>query len=207
MLANTHPWATNSLMYAHLQFCIAVSTLQLHVFTTAWACVLCAHKSLIVWCSNIEGPLDSPLRIFRLLRPRQSERILRPLEVWKIDLHTSDYMRNVVGLTMEGDHASKAMAIWLHVLHSHLSTLADNPAPAYLLPWRAACTSLHCSPEVHPPVWLLHVLTLSCLPHTQCSMLTVCIPQADESCAFCSAMDIQWVGHCCDWQGPGMQPC
>ena len=73
-------------------------------------------------CSNVEGALGNLDRKFKLVGPRHDERGHRPLEVWKMDLHTSEYMRNVVCVTMVADHGSDAMAFWLLVLHDHMRT-------------------------------------------------------------------------------------
>lgn len=72
------------------------------------------------------------------MAPREDERMQRPLEVWKYDLHVSRYMREVLGLTMKAEHAADAMRIWLHVLYEHMSTQFPIPKTCYplCLPWR-----------------------------------------------------------------------
>lgn len=83
---------------------------------------------LQVWgvlCSNIEGALDDPGRKFRCLAPRTDERMHRPKEVWKYDLHTLQYMREELHLTMRPEHAADAMAIWLQVLHENMCKPLD----------------------------------------------------------------------------------
>ena len=69
--------------------------------------------------SNIEGALDDPRRKFRFMRPYHHERGAR---IWKYDLHTSDYMRNNVRMTMGSEDGATAMAFWLEALHEHLCT-------------------------------------------------------------------------------------
>ena len=54
--------------------------------------------------------------------PRHDEKLARPREVWKYDIHTSDYMRNGLGMTMEAEHGATAMVFWLEALHDHLRT-------------------------------------------------------------------------------------
>lgn len=93
---------------------------------SALSALLLRRVSLLlhVWgvlCSNIEGALDDPGRKFRFLAPRANERMHRPKEVWKYDLHTSKYMREELHLTLRPEHAADAMSLWLHVLHDHLS--------------------------------------------------------------------------------------
>ena len=75
-----------------------------------------------MWRSNIEGALDDPNRKLKFMGPRPDEKLARPKEVWKYDLHTSDYMRNVLGMTMEAEHGANAMVFWLEALHQHLCT-------------------------------------------------------------------------------------
>ena len=71
---------------------------------------------MAVWCSNVDGDLSEPKRGFWLFKPRNHEKARRPREVWKIDLHTSTFMRNVLNMVMEADQASSAMVFWLQAL-------------------------------------------------------------------------------------------
>lgn len=68
----------------------------------------------IIQCSNIEGAVDD-LRC-ELLGPCNDARMHWPLEMWRYDLHTSRYIREMLHLAMEAEHAAEAMAIWQHVL-------------------------------------------------------------------------------------------
>lgn len=82
--------------------------------------VSCICNSGLRLRSNIQGALDSPSRQLACLTPRHQEQRSRPKEVWKLDLHTSQDMRDDVRMIMTAELAADAMALWLQVLTDHL---------------------------------------------------------------------------------------
>ena len=73
------------------------------------------------WRSNIVGALDSPDRQLAFLMPCHREKGVSSREVWKLDLHTSEVMRNGVKTIMTANQAATAMGIWVEILRVHLS--------------------------------------------------------------------------------------
>ena len=75
-----------------------------------------------------------------LFKPRRYEQPCRPREVWKLDLHTSSFMRNDLKMVMEADEASSAMIFWLQALRP--LGVFDNSAMLHYL-HEAARASKH----------------------------------------------------------------
>ncbi|DBA99289.1 TPA: hypothetical protein ACH3X3_011899 [Trebouxia sp. C0006] len=76
---------------------------------------------------------DKDLRIFT---PRDEELLLRPGEVWKLDLHKPQWLRER-GCSLEATLAGDAVEVYLKILQTHLCTsLLTHDPPCYI---RHAC--------------------------------------------------------------------
>lgn len=85
----------------------------------------------MVVCSNLLN--DKDLRIFT---PRDEELLLRPGEVWKLDLHKPQWLRER-GCSLEATLAGDAVEVYLKILQTHLCTsLLTHDPPCYI---RHAC--------------------------------------------------------------------